>query len=159
VLQGERSRGEGECGEGAAGGGRSGEAQQEEIVRLVQRCRGLSAEELEASCNEWWTRINGRRLSLPPGPLRQLYMRLLFILTRYTRFLQFSAAQALPDEPGSSSGGKGRRGSGAPGRSPGGKSPLSSPQGAAAEQPREASGSERHSACQALDVCGRGEVL
>ena len=61
----------------------------EDLLVAAQRCAEMSPEELWARCEGIVQGLDDRRQELPAGFPKQAHTRILFILTRCTRLLQF----------------------------------------------------------------------
>ncbi|MCO5594494.1 hypothetical protein L7F22_048525 [Adiantum nelumboides] len=71
----------------------------EDLLVLAQRCTKLSPVDFRRECENIVHGLDERRQELPVGLLKQLYTRMLFILTRCTRLLQFQK-ETSPEEEG-----------------------------------------------------------
>ncbi|KAH7298171.1 hypothetical protein KP509_25G030400 [Ceratopteris richardii] len=71
----------------------------EDLLVLAQRCTKLSAIDFRRECENIVHGLDEQRQELPQGLLKQLYTRMLFILTRCTRLLQFQK-ETSPEEEG-----------------------------------------------------------
>lgn len=71
----------------------------EDILVIAQNCTELSPVEFRQDCENIVHDLDERRQELPKGLLKQLYTRMLFILTRCTRLLQFQK-ETSPEEEG-----------------------------------------------------------
>lgn len=69
----------------------------EDLLVLARRCTLLSSYEFRRECENIVHELDDRRQELPMGLLKQLHTRMLFILTRCTRLLQFQK-ETSPDE-------------------------------------------------------------
>ncbi|XP_078152825.1 putative serine/threonine protein kinase IRE [Carex rostrata] len=63
--------------------------QLEDLLVIAQKCEAMSADEFWVKCEGIVQGLDDRRQELPMGPLKQAHTRILFILTRCTRLLQF----------------------------------------------------------------------
>jgi hypothetical protein len=61
----------------------------EALLDIAKQCQAMSAESFRAECETLVFKLDEGRKSLPVGPAKRLHTRLLFILTRCTRLLQF----------------------------------------------------------------------
>ncbi|KAF8103725.1 hypothetical protein N665_0186s0091 [Sinapis alba] len=61
----------------------------EDLLILARSCAMTSPGDFWLHCDEIVRDLDDRRQELPPGVLKQLHTRMLFILTRCTRLLQF----------------------------------------------------------------------
>ncbi|CAN8288516.1 unnamed protein product [Cochlearia groenlandica] len=61
----------------------------EDLLVLAQKCAKTTSGEFWLQCEGIVQDLDDRRQELPPGVLKQLHTRMLFILTRCTRLLQF----------------------------------------------------------------------
>ncbi|KAL3343471.1 hypothetical protein AABB24_027151 [Solanum stoloniferum] len=72
----------------------------EDLLVLARRCAMTSPGEFWLQCEGIVQELDDRRQELPMGTLKQLHTRMLFILTRCTRLLQFHKESAFAeDEP------------------------------------------------------------
>ncbi|KAK7314659.1 hypothetical protein VNO77_33186 [Canavalia gladiata] len=72
----------------------------EDLLILARSCAMTSSGEFWLRCESIVQELDDRRQELPPGMLKQLHTRMLFILTRCTRLLQFHKESGLAeDEP------------------------------------------------------------
>ena len=71
----------------------------EDLLLLAQRCAKLSPVDFRRECEKIVHELDERRQELPMGLLKQLHTRMLFILTRCTRLLQFQK-ETIPEEEG-----------------------------------------------------------
>ncbi|XP_004512762.1 probable serine/threonine protein kinase IREH1 isoform X3 [Cicer arietinum] len=70
----------------------------EDLLILARRCAMTSSGEFWLQCESIVQDLDDRRQELPPGTLKQLHTRMLFILTRCTRLLQFHKESALAED-------------------------------------------------------------
>lgn len=70
----------------------------EDLLVLARQCAMMSAGEFWLQCEGIVQDLDDRRQELPMGMLKQLHTRMLFILTRCTRLLQFHKEQGLDEE-------------------------------------------------------------
>ncbi|KAH9763394.1 putative serine/threonine protein kinase IREH1 [Citrus sinensis] len=70
----------------------------EDLLVLARSCAMTSPGEFWLQCEGIVQELDDRRQELPPGTLKQLYTRMLFILTRCTRLLQFHKESALAED-------------------------------------------------------------
>lgn len=61
----------------------------EDLLLIARTCVEMSPEEFWLRCESIVQNMDDRRQELPMGPLKQAHTRLLFIMTRCTRLLQF----------------------------------------------------------------------
>lgn len=61
----------------------------EDLLIMARRCAKMSSSEFWTKCERIVQNLDDRRQELPMGTLKQLHTRLLFILTRCTRLVQF----------------------------------------------------------------------
>ncbi|WOG96941.1 hypothetical protein DCAR_0416280 [Daucus carota subsp. sativus] len=61
----------------------------EDLLIMARRCAKMSSTEFWTKCERIVQNLDDRRQELPMGTLKQLHTRLLFILTRCTRLVQF----------------------------------------------------------------------
>uniref|UniRef100_A0A804N4J4 non-specific serine/threonine protein kinase n=1 Tax=Zea mays TaxID=4577 RepID=A0A804N4J4_MAIZE len=66
----------------------------EDLLVVAQRCAEMSPEELWTRCEGVVQGLDDRRQDLPAGLPKQAHTRILFILTRFTRLLQFRKGAA-----------------------------------------------------------------
>ncbi|XVE58887.1 hypothetical protein DITRI_Ditri04bG0205000 [Diplodiscus trichospermus] len=72
----------------------------EDLLVLARSCAMTPPGEFWLQCEGIVQELDDKRQELPPGMLKQLYTRMLFILTRCTRLLQFHKESGLAeDEP------------------------------------------------------------
>lgn len=71
----------------------------EDLLLLARRCTLLSPIDFRSECENIVHELDDRRQELPMGLLKQLHTRMLFILTRCTRLLQFQK-EPSPQEEG-----------------------------------------------------------
>ncbi|MBA0616639.1 hypothetical protein Godav_026142, partial [Gossypium davidsonii] len=72
----------------------------EDLLVLARSCAMTPPGEFWLQCEGIVQELDDKRQELPPGTLKQLYTRMLFILTRCTRLLQFHKESGLAeDEP------------------------------------------------------------
>ncbi|XP_047332435.1 probable serine/threonine protein kinase IREH1 [Impatiens glandulifera] len=70
----------------------------EDLLVLARRCAMTSPGEFWLQCESIVQELDDRRQELPPGTLRQLHTRMLFILTRCTRLLQFHKETGMAED-------------------------------------------------------------
>ncbi|CAN0902232.1 Probable serine/threonine protein kinase IREH1 [Linum grandiflorum] len=70
----------------------------EDLLVLARSCAMQSPGEFWLQCESIVQDLDDRRQELPPGTLKQLHTKMLFILTRCTRLLQFHKETGLPDD-------------------------------------------------------------
>ncbi|RDX66265.1 putative serine/threonine protein kinase IREH1, partial [Mucuna pruriens] len=70
----------------------------EDLLVLARTCAMTSSGEFWLQCEGIVHELDDRRQELPPGMLKQLHTRLLFILTRCTRLLQFHKESGLAED-------------------------------------------------------------
>ncbi|XP_074276662.1 putative serine/threonine protein kinase IREH1 [Silene latifolia] len=70
----------------------------EDLLILARRCAMTSANEFWLQCEGIVQELDDRRQELPPGTLKQLHTRMLFMLTRCTRLLQFHKESGFADD-------------------------------------------------------------
>ncbi|XP_057537927.1 probable serine/threonine protein kinase IREH1 [Amaranthus tricolor] len=70
----------------------------EDLLILARRCAMTSPNEFWLQCESIVQELDDRRQELPPGKLKQLHTRMLFILTRCTRLLQFHKESGLAED-------------------------------------------------------------
>lgn len=70
----------------------------EDLLVLARSCAMTSPGEFWLQCEGIVQELDDRRQELPPGKLKQLHTRMLFILTRCTRLLQFHKESALAED-------------------------------------------------------------
>ncbi|KAI3712480.1 hypothetical protein L1987_71037 [Smallanthus sonchifolius] len=70
----------------------------EDLLVLAQRCAMTSPREFWLQCEGIVQDLDDRRQELPMGILKQLHTRMLFILTRCTRLLQFHKESGLAED-------------------------------------------------------------
>lgn len=70
----------------------------EDLLVLARSCAITSPGEFWLQCESIVQELDDRRQELPPGMLKQLHTRMLFILTRCTRLLQFHKESLAEDE-------------------------------------------------------------
>lgn len=61
----------------------------EDLLILTQKCAEMTPDEFWSSCEGIVQNVDDRRQELPLGLLKQVHTRILFILTRCTRLIQF----------------------------------------------------------------------
>ena len=64
-------------------------SKQEDLLVLAQQCSIMSVEDFRQQCEGIVQKLEEERQALPAGRLKHLYARMLFILTRCTRLLQY----------------------------------------------------------------------
>lgn len=70
----------------------------EDLLVLAQRCAMTSPGEFWLQCEGIVQELDDKRQELPMGIIKQLYTRMLFILTRCTRLLQFHKESGLAED-------------------------------------------------------------
>lgn len=70
----------------------------EDLLILARSCAMTSPGEFWLQCEGIVQELDDRRQELPPGMLKQLYTRMLFILTRCTRLLQFHKESGFSED-------------------------------------------------------------
>ncbi|XP_043695761.1 probable serine/threonine protein kinase IREH1 isoform X2 [Telopea speciosissima] len=70
----------------------------EDLLVLARRCAVMSPGEFWLQCEGIVQYLDDRRQELPMGMLKQLHTRMLFILTRCTRLLQFHKESGLAED-------------------------------------------------------------
>ncbi|KAH7276700.1 hypothetical protein KP509_39G018200 [Ceratopteris richardii] len=70
----------------------------EDLLVLARECSLMSVEEFRERCEGIVQKLEEERQILPLGRLKQLHIRLLFILTRCTRLLQYQKETGTPKE-------------------------------------------------------------
>ncbi|XP_057987773.1 probable serine/threonine protein kinase IREH1 isoform X2 [Hevea brasiliensis] len=70
----------------------------EDLLVLARSCAMTSPSEFWLQCEGIVQELDDRRQELPPGMLKQLHTRILFILTRCTRLLQFHKESGLAED-------------------------------------------------------------
>ncbi|XP_021647187.2 probable serine/threonine protein kinase IREH1 isoform X2 [Hevea brasiliensis] len=70
----------------------------EDLLVLARSCAMTSPSEFWLQCEGIVQELDDRRQELPPGMLKQLHTRMLFILTRCTRLLQFHKESGLAED-------------------------------------------------------------
>ncbi|KAG7037059.1 putative serine/threonine protein kinase IREH1 [Cucurbita argyrosperma subsp. argyrosperma] len=70
----------------------------EDLLVLARSCAMSSPGEFWLQCEGIVQELDDRRQELPPGMLKQLHTRMLFILTRCTRLLQFHKESGLAED-------------------------------------------------------------
>ncbi|XP_065850238.1 probable serine/threonine protein kinase IREH1 isoform X2 [Euphorbia lathyris] len=70
----------------------------EDLLVLARSCAMASPNEFWLQCEGIVQELDDRRQELPPGVLKQLHTRMLFILTRCTRLLQFHKESGLAED-------------------------------------------------------------
>ncbi|XP_043704002.1 probable serine/threonine protein kinase IREH1 isoform X2 [Telopea speciosissima] len=70
----------------------------EDLLILARRCAVMSPGEFWLQCEGIVQDLDDRRQELPMGMLKQLHTRMLFILTRCTRLLQFHKESGLAED-------------------------------------------------------------
>lgn len=70
----------------------------EDLLVLARSCAMTSPGEFWLQCEGIVQELDDKRQELPPGTLKQLYTRMLFILTRCTRLLQFHKESGLAED-------------------------------------------------------------
>ncbi|KAJ9553232.1 hypothetical protein OSB04_017277 [Centaurea solstitialis] len=61
----------------------------EDLLIIARKCARMTSNEFWLKCENFVQILDDRRQDLPPGILKQVHTRLLFILTRCTRLVQF----------------------------------------------------------------------
>ncbi|KAG0501742.1 hypothetical protein HPP92_001814 [Vanilla planifolia] len=70
----------------------------EDLLVISQKCAEMSADEFWGKCESIVQNLDDRRQELPMGTLKQVHTRILFILTRCTRLLQFQKEGGYGEE-------------------------------------------------------------
>ncbi|KAL5699611.1 non-specific serine/threonine protein kinase [Ranunculus cassubicifolius] len=70
----------------------------EDLLVVARQCAKMSANEFWIKCEGIVLNLDDRRQELPMGTLKQAHTRILFILTRCTRLLQFQKEGLFEDE-------------------------------------------------------------
>ncbi|KAF5194963.1 kinase, partial [Thalictrum thalictroides] len=70
----------------------------EDLLLVARQCAMMSASEFWTKCEAIVQNLDDRRQELPMGTLKQAHTRILFILTRCTRLLQFQKEGLFEDE-------------------------------------------------------------
>lgn len=70
----------------------------EDLLVISQKCAEMSTDEFWVKCEGIVQNLDDRRHELPMGTLKQVHTRILFILTRCTRLLQFKKEGAYGEE-------------------------------------------------------------
>lgn len=70
----------------------------EDLLIQARSCAMTSPNEFWLQCESIVQELDDRRQELPPGTLKQLHTRMLFILTRCTRLLQFHKESGLAED-------------------------------------------------------------
>ncbi|KAK8503970.1 hypothetical protein V6N13_021745 [Hibiscus sabdariffa] len=70
----------------------------EDLLVLARSCAMTPPGEFWLQCEGIVQELDDKRQELPPGTLKQLYTRMLFILTRCTRLLQFHKESGLAED-------------------------------------------------------------
>ncbi|PKA56671.1 hypothetical protein AXF42_Ash012801 [Apostasia shenzhenica] len=70
----------------------------EDLLVISQKCAEMSPDEFWVKCEGIVQNLDDRRQELPMGTLKQVHTRILFILTRCTRLLQFQREGAYGGE-------------------------------------------------------------
>ncbi|XP_057250240.1 probable serine/threonine protein kinase IREH1 isoform X3 [Beta vulgaris subsp. vulgaris] len=70
----------------------------EDLLILARSCAMTSPNEFWLQCESIVQELDDRRQELPPGKLKQLHTRMLFILTRCTRLLQFHKESGFAED-------------------------------------------------------------
>nr|XP_048330742.1 uncharacterized protein LOC125422684 [Ziziphus jujuba var. spinosa] len=70
----------------------------EDLLILARSCAMTSPADFWLQCEGIFEELDDRRQELPPGTLKQLHTRMLFILTRCTRLLQFHKESGLAED-------------------------------------------------------------
>lgn len=70
----------------------------EDLLVIAQKCEAMSSDEFWVKCEVIVQSLDDRRQELPMGTLKQAHTRILFILTRCTRLLQFQKEGAFGEE-------------------------------------------------------------
>ena len=71
----------------------------EDLLVLARYCVNLQACDFQKHCEDIVKDLDDKRHELPMGTLKQLHTRMLFILTRGTRLLQFHKEAGSQDGP------------------------------------------------------------
>lgn len=74
------------------------QARQEDLLILARECSMMSADDFREQCEGIVQKLDDERQNLPVGRLKQLHMRMLFILTRCTRLLQYQKEHGMPKD-------------------------------------------------------------
>ncbi|XP_030532914.1 probable serine/threonine protein kinase IRE [Rhodamnia argentea] len=70
----------------------------EDLLVIASRCAKMSPNEFWIKCEAIVQNLDDRRQELPMGTLKQVHTRLLFILTRCTRLVQFKKESGYEDD-------------------------------------------------------------
>lgn len=70
----------------------------EDLLVIASKCAKMSPNEFWVKCEAIVQKLDDRRQELPMGTLKQAHTRLLFILTRCTRLVQFQKETGFEDE-------------------------------------------------------------
>ncbi|KAL6131880.1 hypothetical protein ACLB2K_070253 [Fragaria x ananassa] len=70
----------------------------EDLLIVARQCAKMSANEFWIKCEAIVQKLDDRRQELPMGALKQAHTRLLFILTRCTRLVQFQKESGYEEE-------------------------------------------------------------
>ncbi|KAL9224364.1 hypothetical protein vseg_000403 [Gypsophila vaccaria] len=70
----------------------------EDLLILARRCAVTTPNEFWLQCEGIVQELDDKRQELPPGTLKQLHTRMLFMLTRCTRLLQFHKESGFADD-------------------------------------------------------------
>ncbi|KAL3697486.1 hypothetical protein R1sor_011562 [Riccia sorocarpa] len=76
----------------------SWQEQAEDLLVLARKCTLMSPNEFRKQCDKIVAELDDKRQMLPMGILKQLHTRMLFILTRCTRLLQFQKSSSSDEE-------------------------------------------------------------
>ncbi|KAK9672760.1 hypothetical protein RND81_12G122500 [Saponaria officinalis] len=70
----------------------------DDLLLIARQCAAMSTDELWHNCESIVQDLNDRRQDLPTGGLKRAYTRLLYILSRYTRPVQFQKEGGFQNE-------------------------------------------------------------
>lgn len=70
----------------------------EDLLVLARECAYMDAEEFRKQCEAIVQELDDKRQELPMGVLKQLHTRMLFILTRCTRLVQFERDHGFDED-------------------------------------------------------------
>ncbi|KAJ3681408.1 hypothetical protein LUZ60_015897 [Juncus effusus] len=70
----------------------------EDLLVIAQKCAEMSSDEFWSKCEGIVQTLDDKRQELPTGTLKQAHTRILFILTRCTRLLQFQKEGAFGED-------------------------------------------------------------
>ncbi|XP_024361260.1 probable serine/threonine protein kinase IRE3 [Physcomitrium patens] len=71
----------------------------EDLLILAKQCATMDSQEFRKNCEAIVHDLDEKRQELPMGALKQLHTRMLFILTRCTRLLQYQKRNFLESDP------------------------------------------------------------